>query len=630
MLEKLEMARNNVINTIDINESRLYCKIMDDQNQASPQALLQTSLSSLGIDLACATGVAQAAGFGTTPTDLAAFVARHVLAHAKLPANGPIRILDPAVGDGSLLLMLLQGLTAEQLARVQVDMFDRQPEQMRLSTRRLQAALPALLPQQLQTQSQGFLHYVLEAYAEQDLFSSGERAAPYDIVVANPPPDYVEYLNPAQLHALAKPYGLSGRIDLYYLFILAISRVLAPQATIGMITSNRFMSTKTGHPVRCALLESFALLHIWDLGDSDLFESPELASFLPSVLLAHGLERLRPANLSGIRCSSLYACNDTASQRAPDALAALEFADNTVLALADGRNFRVRHGRLDNQGQAEGIWRLATSASDQWLHTVHSRTWAKIERIGMVRTGLKLTHDKLLIRADWDSLHGGAPELLRPLQTRHCAQAFRAQTPSKASQCKQILYPYESTSQGVAAVDLSLYPRSRRFLEQHRAQLEARSVVQKNTRQWYELSQVQDPAAWVLPKLVFCDTEQGPQFWLDQDGGVVSAECHWLRCEKDAQTDWLWLALAVANSSFIGVWSEQSFDNKLHANKRGFQAQQVEQFPLPHPEREEVKALIALCKQVYASSPSAAADALAEELDSRVWLAFGLQPGQGL
>ncbi|HEU4707728.1 MAG TPA: hypothetical protein VFS17_00270, partial [Methylophilaceae bacterium] len=37
-----------------------------------------------------------------TPNHLAFFVAQNILEVAELPVDGPIRVLDPAVGDGAL------------------------------------------------------------------------------------------------------------------------------------------------------------------------------------------------------------------------------------------------------------------------------------------------------------------------------------------------------------------------------------------------------------------------------------------------------------------------------------------------------------------------------------------------
>jgi len=237
---------------------------------------------------------------------------------------------------------------------------------------------------------------------------------------------------------------------------------------------------------------------------------------------------------------------------------------------------------------------------------------------------VKSTADKVFIRSDWDSLSGGRPELLRPLITRHCARRFKADVPAKADRIKEILYPHEVSGSGRGAVDISLYPKAASYLEQHRKVLEARSYVIAAGRRWYELWVPQDPAAWSSPKLVFPDISEKPVFWMDTDGGVVNGECYWLQCEKEGEDDLLWLALAVANSTFIEAFYDHRFNNKLYAGRRRFITQYVEQFPLPDPASTEAKAIVKLVKTIHATIPSPGADQLASDLDAHIWRAFGL------
>jgi len=322
--------------------------------------------------------------------------------------------------------------------------------------------------------------------------------------------------------------------------------------------------------------------------------------------------------------SSIYETDDPATQDTDDVLTALSAENDTVVRLLDGRHFRVRHGTLDNGGFPEAVWRIATQSTDEWLVTVESNTWGTFRRIGKIRVGVKSTADKVFIRNDWDNLPEGRPELLRPLITRHCARRFKASMPTKTQHIKEILYPHEATGRGRSAVDLSLYPKASRYLEQHREVLQARTYVIEAGRRWYELWVPQDPAAWSSLKLVFPDISERPVFWMDKQGGIVNGECYWLKCENDNEEDLLWLALAVANSTFIEVFYDHRFNNKLYAGRRRFITQYVEQFPLPDPNREDAKAIVDLTKGIYSKLPSAEADGLMRELDERIWRVFGL------
>lgn len=557
----------------------------------------------------------KSSGATYTPVDLATFVADQIIQAASLPKSGNIRVLDPACGDGALLDALIKRLPPAARKRVEVVGYDTDHEAIQIASQRLRQDFPTL---NMRLEQKNFLDHVLNLQ-EGDMLSVEED--PFHLVIANPPYVRTQIMGAKQAQQLAQNFGLTGRVDLYYPFLLGISQVLAETGVTGVITSNRFMTTKSGQAVRRAMLSRFRVLHAWDLGDTKLFD----AAVLPSVLLARGTSDPHHPHTDGIAYSSIYETKDAAIAEATDALSALTAENDTVISITDGRRFRVRHGMLDNGGDPEGVWRVATQATDQWLATVEANTWETFRRIGKIRVGVKSTADKVFVRNDWSDLPGGRPELLRPLITRKCARRFKADVPAKTKHIKEILYPHEATENGRAAVDLSFYPKAASYLEEHRDVLEARTYLIEAGRKWYELWVPQDPAAWTSPKLVFPDISDKPIFWIDTDGGIVNGECYWLQCEKKDEQDLLWLALAVANSTFIEAFYDHRFNNKLYAGRRRFITQYVELFPLPNPGCDEAMAIVALAKEIHAKIPSPEADQLAADLDARVWRVFGLR-----
>jgi hypothetical protein len=201
------------------------------------------------------------------------------------------------------------------------------------------------------------------------------------------------------------------------------------------------------------------------------------------------------------------------------------------------------------------------------------------------------------------------------------ARRFRAAT---AKQARQILYPHQSVHGQRRAADLAAYPRTAAYLAQHRGTLEGRQYVVESGRQWFEIWVPQDPSGWDAPKLVFRDISEAPMFWLDLEGSVVNGDCYWLSCAQPGHTDPLWLAAAVANSSFIEVFYDHCFNNKLYAGRRRYITQYVERFPLPNPDLPRSRAIVALAKQIYDVAGTGDADALYQQLDGLVWEAFGV------
>ena len=341
-----------------------------------------------------------------TPVDFAAFVADQMVLVADLPKDGKIRILDPACGDGSLLYALIERLPPAARKRVEVVGYDIDPETIRIATQRFRQDFPDL---DVLLEQKDFLDHVLNLQGGGDLFSAQEVQTPFHLVIANPPYVRTQIMGAQQAQQLAQSFGLTGRVDLYYPFLLGISQVLAENGVTGVITSNRFMTTKSGQAVRRAMLSRFRILHAWDLGDTKLFD----AAVLPSVLLARGTSDPQHPHTDGITYSSIYETEDVAIAKTANALTALTADNDTVISITDGRRFRVRHGTLDNGGDPEGIWRVATQATDQWLATVEANTWETFRRIGKIRVGVKSTADKVFVRNDWNDLPGGRRELLR-------------------------------------------------------------------------------------------------------------------------------------------------------------------------------------------------------------------------
>ncbi|WP_419813066.1 Eco57I restriction-modification methylase domain-containing protein [Bacterioplanoides sp.] len=550
-----------------------------------------------------------------TPKLLADFVAKQMLSVFNIPKTGDIRVLDPACGDGELLNALILNVAPRLRKRLVVRGFDTDPDAIKNAISRLHAKYPNL---DIQLEQKDFLQHTLNLQGSDDLFSLNEQAEPFNLVIANPPYVRTQVMGAEQSKNIAKSFNLSGRVDLYYPFILGISRVLDSNGVTGVITSNRFMTTKSGQDVRREMLTRFNLLNIWDLGDTKLFD----AAVLPSVFVATS-NTSKDITADKILFTSIYETKDEPTTKSPNALDALTEKDDTVTEVPDGRFFRVRRGTLASGETLESVWRIATEQTDQWLDTVKAHTWDTFSRIGKIRVGVKSTADKIFLRSDWNELPTGRPELLKPLITRKCAQRFKAQLPENPKYRKEILYPHETTANGRSAVDIGLYPKSARYLEQHKEKLESRKYLIDAGRNWYELWVPHDPAAWPLPKLVFPDISEKPMFWMDTSGGVVNGECYWLQCKNESEQDLMWLALAVANSSFIEVFYDHKFNNKLYAGKRRFITQYVNQFPLPNPDLTESIAIIDLAKLIYEKTPSAEADKLASELEALIWKAFG-------
>ena len=553
----------------------------------------------------------KAGGATYTPKTLADFVARQIVETAgTLPTNRLLRVLDPALGHGELLVSLLEELANQLGLNIEVCGFETDSKALDIATERLKREFPGV-PRHFE--SINFLEFVLEHFGTRGNGSLFPDAAsePYNLIIANPPYVRTQIMGATQAQRLSEQFGLTGRVDLYYAFILGIAQVLKPQGVAGLIVSNRFMTTRSGASVRHALLEGFNLRHAWDLGDTKLFD----AAVLPAVLL---VEAKNGHSSNPPAFTSIYETTSPATATASDPIAALN-ADG-VIKIDDGRHFQVQHGTLNTGGTREGVWRIATAAVDTWLATVDAHTWGTFRDIGKIRVGVKTCADRVFIRSDWHNMPAAArPELLKPLATHHIARRFKPLSPDQPI---QILYPHEVDQGRRRAVSLDRYPRSRAYFDTHRTTLEGRRYVTAAGREWYEIWVPQDPRAWAKPKLVCRDIAEEPTFWIDLDGYVVNGDCYWLISQNPSQTDLLWLAAAVGNSTFIERFYDLRFHNKLYAGRRRFITQYVEEFPLPNPHSPIAKAIVTKAKLIYERIPASEVAMLHDELDAMVWKAL--------
>ncbi len=355
----------------------------------------------------------KATGATYTPKILADFVADQIVARlkARSPTSlpSPLKILDPAVGDGELLLSLIERLSTQTQLDFEIYGFETDAQALTITRSRIARTLPAAT-----------CHFTagnfLERVAHQLECPEPRARQTFDIIIANPPYVRTQIMGAAQAQAIARQFGLSGRIDLYYAFILGIAAILQPQGIAGIITSNRFMTVRAGTTIRQAILHHFRLRHVWDLGDTKLFT----AAVLPAVLLVEGVQTPStelPAFTSIYEAADRVPMGDHAPPCTPNPITAL--AHEGLVQTEDGRRFVVNQGRL-NRVAAGGVWAIATATVDQWLQTVAAHTWGQFRDIGKIHVGVKTCADRVFIRSDWHSLVGMAPPGTAPSRHDPC------------------------------------------------------------------------------------------------------------------------------------------------------------------------------------------------------------------
>lgn len=508
----------------------------------------------------------KSAGIVYTPLELARFLADQAF-DALEPAPS-IRVLDPACGDGGLLLAAAEAARIRGIAIEALVGYDTDEEAIRSAQNRLEGQ------PNVELHCEDFLELIANANGQAGLFAFSDVAQlEFDLVISNPPYVRTQTLGAATAQALGRRFGLSGRVDLYQAFAVAMIEALRPEGALGLLCSNKFLTNRAGRAMRQLLHYQLDLTEIVDLGDTKLFD----AAVLPAIVSGR---RSEGSGEGSAAFRSVY------EVKASDVVAPLE-VESILDALSarlpgyvsDGdRTFLVRVGVLDDANDTNMPWNPIDEETRKRFVHIRREALPTLDEFGKVRVGVKTTADEIFIRSDWDLLPEDVrpeAELLQPLLTHRDIDSWRCRPGDR-----RILYPHQDRSGRAVPVALESYPRAAAYLESHRERLEARSYVIEAGRQWYEIWVPQKPALWDSRKLVFPDIAESPRFAVDESGAVVNGDCYWMAVEDPDVAEVL---MAVGNSSYCTWFYDAACGNFLYAGRRRFMTQYIERLPVPKP-----------------------------------------------
>ncbi len=565
-----------------------------------------------------------------TPAPLARFVADKAIAYLERSRSELLRVLDPACGDGQLLNAAIEALLEHGIKNWQAVGVEADAQALGEARNRL--AHPGGVVHLIQGD---FLRVASEFTPQQELWSEQDASAGlgsrFDLVIANPPYVRTQVLGAAEAQRIANRYDLSGRVDLYHAFIRAIGDVLRNGGILGIITSNRFMTTLAGKAIRSYLTTQLEVLDVIDLGDTKLFE----AAVLPAVLIARRKNRVKGPKSYTVPFTRIYSHtrsvqeDETPARVSGGIIEALAFGDEGIVDAPEG-TFAITRGHFAVTPGATDVWRLVSSQESEFLSRIREYSHQVIEDVAFVRVGIKTTADEVFIRKNWAALpREKCPEseLLRPILSHEDARRWAL--PGRYVPAARVLYPHLVSGNGKRVINLADYPGTRRYLESFRSRLEARSYVAEAGRRWYEIWVPQDPAAWVSPKIVFPDISAEPKFYLVYEEYLVNGDCYWITLRPGTPEETLYLILGVANSDLMTRFHDAAFSNKLYSARRRYITQYVARYPLPHPDTPAALRVSTLTRElVEQTKQQSALDSIRQlehDINVAVYEAFGIE-----
>ncbi len=549
-----------------------------------------------------------------TPVGLAQFLAEKL---TRLVENNSdaLRIMDPACGDGALLKAL-----ADEL-----------PERLRVVSEFIgfdqdEAAVDNLnegwLIGNLRAEVEDFLSLSFHHPAAPNMFANpSDVHALADVIIANPPYVRTQVLGALKAQQLAMAFDLTGRVDLYHAFLVAMTNALKPGGILGVITSNRFLSTRGGTSVRQFLESNYDILEVIDLGDTKLFE----AAVLPAIFI--GRKRVKKEVQSKIKSKFIRIYEDPKSKVTKKKKSIYEILDCDIDGsyVVGDHTYKLVTGSMTLNDPSEP-WKLVCLKEESWLARVESKAQHSLGTLMKIKVGVKTTADSVFIRKDWQTLPHELrpePELLRSIVDS--SDCVRWHTDLKEL-TEKILYPYVSIDGKKQLLDLANYPKARSYFEHHKERLSSRKYIEESNREWYEIWVPHNPIYWDQVMLVTPDISATPKFFFTSEHSVVNGNCYWLTLRQGISNDYLFLILGIVNSRLMTQYHDLAFNNKLYAGRRRYLTQYIEKYPIPDIASPYAAELVEIVKErVFGVLNVDTQSLLEEKIENAVYKLYGIE-----
>lgn len=526
-----------------------------------------------------------------------------------------VKVLDPACGDGELLLSIANSKGDLPFKFIGVDSnaeaLEKAAERLKVAGHKNTSFL-----------AEDYLE-LIELGDEVDLFNldtKKEIQEPVDMIIANPPYVRTQVLGAEKAKRIGNKFNLKGRVDLYQAFLVAMTQQLKENGLICVITSNRYLTTAGGKDTRKFLSDNYDIIEVIDLGDTKLFS----AAVLPAIFIGRKKAKNSSSNNEKVKFFRIYETTKEGSAVYCDSIYEILKVKESGLYQAGNKKYEVTVGFLKVPEDPKELWVMASKEDKEWAENIKRNAFNFFDDVFDVKVGIKSTADKVFIKKDWNQLDPSMkPEdqLLKPLiSSEHTKRWFSP----KDTEISKVLYPHEVIKGKRRAVDLGSFPKAKAYLDSNKEELQAREYLTKSkTRQWYELWVPQNPLQWKPLKVVFPDISSEAKFSIDTEGHIVDGNCYWLYLEDRDKEELLYLAAGVANSKLIDRFHAIEFQNVLYSSKKRYITQYVKNYPLPDPNSIHAKRIIELVKEIISINSEEKVILLEEQIEVEVQKAFG-------
>lgn len=297
-----------------------------------------------------------------------------------------------------------------------------------------------------------------------DYLLESRRDRKADIVVGNPP--YIRYddLPEHAFSAYQRLYPtMIGRCDIYVGFIEAGVRQLAEHGALAFICADRWMRAAYGAELRRLVSSMFGIEVVIEMHDAPAFQND--VSAYPTVIV------IRRASQGDAIVASAGKLAGPLSEGRNLAEAIVELSGKRIDVLPGFTATRV-----DRWFTGKAPWPSLEPHRLALLQDLEERFHPLEDSITGTKVGIGIATgaDAVYVTTDADSVE---PDRLLPL-----AMAADTKTGTLQWSRHYLINPWEANGH---LVDLASYPRTRTYLEAHKADLLQRNIAKRNARDWY-------------------------------------------------------------------------------------------------------------------------------------------------
>ncbi|PKE65714.1 hypothetical protein CW674_05260 [Macrococcoides caseolyticum] len=548
-------------------------------------------------------------GVHFTSSVLADFISERLLTHAT---NHKKVVLDPACGESSLLISLSKKLI-EKDTDFEIQGIDIDIESIKYSNE--------LFKSMNLINNYNFLNAdfieVVKDYFQGNLFGDSLEIKRPNMIIANPPYVRTQNLLNKNSKELSKTFNISGKIDLYQIFIVAMVRILEDNGLIAFIVSNKFLYNKSGESIRNFLKYNLDILEIIDLGDTKLFS----ASVLPVIIIG----QKRKVKKNKIPFQSIYEeHNKSLNYKETDLFHALNLKKDIDINY-NNKNYSIVNGFVELNDNSNDPWSLSNTDSKDFINKILKNSSGKFSDIAKIKVGIKTTADKVFIKnkkSDFN-IYENESNLILPLVSAKNCTRWKL---NDINDLKYILYPYQLNGEKNEVIQLNDFPMISDYLFKHKDILTKREYIMKSGKKWFEIWVPQQLKEMNKPKIIFKDISEKPYFLIDKNQLLVNGNCFWIVLKDNIQSDLLYLLLGLANSELMERFHRIQFNNKLYSGKLRYNTQYVNNYPIPSLDSSSSNKIIKLVKKlVHNSNTSYESNDIIKKINLEVYKSFGIE-----